>query len=162
MYQFTDGALRNVWLENGYVERDTRYGPAASFDDLDGLVEALAQALVNKPGKLSGAEFRYLRTHSQLTQKALGKLLGYSEQAIAKWEKGATLPKAIDLVLRLLCKRGSADLPSVAEWLEVIAHRTDLRVILSLGGNGWTFRFEPLDVLHPRAQPCVPECHAAS
>lgn len=142
MYQFTDGALRNVWLENGYVERDTRYGPAVSFDDLDGLVEALSQALVNKPGKLSGPEFRYLRTHSQLTQKALGKLLGYSEQAIAKWEKGATLPRAVDLVLRLLCKRDNKDLPgAVAEWLEVIAHRADLRVILSLGPDGWTFRF---------------------
>ncbi|NVE00470.1 hypothetical protein [Massilia sp. BJB1822] len=79
MYHFTDGGLRNVWLRNGYIEHQTPYGHGVSFLDLDGLTIAICQALYQKPGKLSGAEFRYIRTALQFSQKSLGKLFGYTE-----------------------------------------------------------------------------------
>jgi DNA-binding transcriptional regulator YiaG len=95
MYHYTDGGLRNVWLKNGYVEKDTPYGKAVSFHDLDGLTKAICMALSNKPGKLTGAEFRYIRSGLFLSQKSLGKLLGCTEQAIAKWEKTGKVPKPL-------------------------------------------------------------------
>src|SRR6266581_2908061 len=105
MYHYTDGGLRNVWLKNGYVEKDTPYGKAVSFHDLDGLTKAICMALSSKPGKVTGAEFRYIRSGLLLSQKSLGQLLGCTEQAVAKWEKTGKVPKTADYVVRMIYKQ---------------------------------------------------------
>src|SRR4051794_35073003 len=99
MYHFTDGGLKNVWLTNGYIVHDTAYGEAVSFQDLDGLTKAICQALIKKPSKLTGTEFRYIRSNMLMSQKSLGKLMGYTEQAIAKWEKHGKVPKSADALI---------------------------------------------------------------
>lgn len=102
MLKFDDAGLRNVWLANGYEIRDTPYGPAVSYHDLDGLTLAICRALVAKPGRLAGTEFRYLRLHLGLSQHSLGKLLGVTEQSVAGWEKKGRIPLLADKHLRLL------------------------------------------------------------
>ena len=72
MYHFTDGGLKNVWLGNGYEERQTKYGKAVSFHGLDGLIAAICNALSEKKSKLTGAEFRYLRSNMGLSQACSG------------------------------------------------------------------------------------------
>ena len=61
MLKYDDAGLRDVWLANGYELHDTAYGKAVSYHDVHGLTRALCAALVDKPGPLTGAEFRYLR-----------------------------------------------------------------------------------------------------
>ena len=102
MIKFDDGGLRNVWLENGYELKQTRYGKAIAFHDLEGLTHAVCEALTRKPGRLTAAEFRYLRLHLGLSQASLGKLLGVTEQTVALWEKRARIPLLADKHLRLL------------------------------------------------------------
>ena len=102
MYHYTDGGLRNIWLSNGYEVKRTPYGEAVSIQDLDGLVKAICSALIRKKTKLTGAEFRYIRQAMLMSQSSLGKALGRTDQAVALWEKKSNIPKAADLVLRVL------------------------------------------------------------
>jgi len=62
MYHYTDGGLRNVWLENGYEVKKTPYGEGIAFHDLDGLTMTICLALTDKVGVLTGTEFRYVRS----------------------------------------------------------------------------------------------------
>lgn len=145
MYHYTDGGLRNVWLANGYVEKDTPYGKAVSFHDLDGLVQEICLALSSKPGKLTGAEFRYLRSGLLLSQKSLGKLLGCTEQAIAKWEKTGKIPKTSDLVIRMLYKKShdaNQRIGAAVEMLNTIDRVSHFRIIVSESRHKWSFMVE--------------------
>ena len=56
---------------------------------------------MNKPGPLTGAEFRYLRLHLSLSLVSLGKMLDVSEQSVAHWEKRGRIPRLADKHLRL-------------------------------------------------------------
>jgi len=145
MYHFTDGGLRNVWLSNGYVEHVTPYGNGVSFHDLDGLVIAICRALCHRPGKLSGAEFRYIRTALLLSQKALGKLFGYTEQAVAKWEKFGKVPKIADAALRLVFIErhdGHKNATAMVDLLNATDRIANARIVISEVNSTWIAKVE--------------------
>ena len=145
MYHFTDGGLCNVWLENGYTEHTTPYGDGISFHDLDGLVIAICRALCKKPGKLTGAEFRYIRNALLLSQKMLGQLVGYTEQAVAKWEKSGKVPKTIDLTIRLLFNEthdGGKKVASLIATLNALDCATYTKIIVKEERSKWTSTIE--------------------
>ncbi|MFZ6681920.1 hypothetical protein [Undibacterium sp. Tian12W] len=145
MYHYTDGGLRNVWLTNGYIEHKTKYGNGVSFQDSDGLTQAICKALSHKPGKLTGAEFRYIRSSMLLSQKSLGKTLGYSEQAVAKWEKNGKIPKAVEFFIRSLYlakHNGNAKVCSMIDVLNLIDRIANTKIIVSEARNKWVSKFE--------------------
>ena len=61
MFHFTSCGLPNVWLENGYREKQTAYGKAVSIEHADSLHEVIAANVADKRGRLTGKEFRFLR-----------------------------------------------------------------------------------------------------
>lgn len=100
---YTACGLDNVWLANGFVVKETKYGNGVSIEDVDGLHRLLASNLVEKDGLLTGKEFRFLRVHLGLTQQGLGKLMGdVSENAVSLWERKDTVPAIHDHWLRML------------------------------------------------------------
>lgn len=102
MYHYTDAGLKNVWLTNGYQQQNTPYGRVVAVQDVEGLTLAICSALCQKPSKLTGAEFRYLRNGLMLSQPSLGQMLGVSGQAVALWEKTGRVPKMADTMMRLI------------------------------------------------------------
>lgn len=100
-FQYTACGLDNVWLANGYKVKTTRHGDAVAVNDVDGLHKLIAQTLIDKPGRLSGKEFRFLRTQLGLSQEALGVMLDFSENAVSLWERKDTVPAACDQWLRM-------------------------------------------------------------
>lgn len=100
-FHYTACGLDNVWLANGYQVKTTRHGTAVSVSDVDGLHQLLAKTLIEKPGRLTGKEFRFLRTQLGLSQEALGVLLDFSENAVSLWERKDTVPSACDKCLRM-------------------------------------------------------------
>lgn len=104
-YHYTESGLDNVWLEDGYtIEDHKKYGPLLSIMNPRGLHEAIGRWLVGQPRVLSGAEFRFLRTELDMTQRTLADVIGATEQAVAKWEKAREKPvanKAAERMLRL-------------------------------------------------------------
>lgn len=100
-FQYTTCGLDNVWLANGFKVKATRHGNAVAVNDVDGLHELIAQTLIDKPGRLTGKEFRFLRTQLGLTQEVLGTMLDFSENAVSLWERKDTVPAACDQWLRM-------------------------------------------------------------
>jgi hypothetical protein len=76
--------------------------------------------LVQKPGLLTGKEFRFLRVQLGLSQEALGQLLDFSENAVSLWERKDTVPLTCDHWLRMCVWAKLAGNTKVADALERI------------------------------------------
>ena len=100
-FQHTACGLDNVWLANGFKVKVTRHGNAVAVNDVDGLHKLIAETLIDKPGRLTGKEFRFLRTQLGLSQEALGAMLDFSENAVSLWERKDTVPATCDQWLRM-------------------------------------------------------------
>ena len=85
MHHYTDCGLDNVWLHNGFTEKKTAYGNAVSVVEADDLHEKLALSLTEKQGRLTGKEFRFLRTMLCLSQGSLAVMMGATEQSVSLW-----------------------------------------------------------------------------
>ena len=137
MYHYRESGLRNVWLVNGYREHKTDYGPALSIKDVDGPHEAIGRWLAAKSGRLTGAEFRFLRKELELSQRSLGA----DEQAIARWERGVTkVPRWADRFLRALWREhvdGNAHIRELVERLNAAEERDGGKLQLRLRGGEW-------------------------
>ncbi|MGO4259768.1 helix-turn-helix domain-containing protein [Lysobacter sp. TAB13] len=119
MYRYVGCGLPNVFLRNGYEMVKTPYGEGVTIHDLDGLHQALGSTIVGSPDPLSGAEFRFIRTELELSQKMLGQLLGCNEQAVARWEKGRSKVDApAERLLRLFYKQAKLGEKKLAVALE--------------------------------------------
>lgn len=148
MYHFTDGGLRNVWLQNGYELQNTVYGEAVSIQDIDGLVAAVCVAISRKKSKLTGAEFRYIRSAMLLSQASMGKALGRTEQAVAIWEKSGRIPKYADILLRVLYAQHSNGDEKVKDIVHAMndAEQT-IHLIMKETSKGWSSTESSEDLL---------------
>jgi len=117
---YTACGLDNVWLENGFMVKPSALGEVVSVQDADGLHHLLAMTLVQKPGLLTGKEFRFLRVQLGLSQEALGQLLDFSENAVSLWERKDTVPLTCDHWLRMCVLAKIAGNTKVADALERI------------------------------------------
>ena len=88
-YHYSESGLDYVWLVNGFERHDTPYGSGVSIHDVDGLHALIGMRIAEQSNTLSGAEVRFLRHELDLSQKALGSLLGVKDQTVARWEKEA-------------------------------------------------------------------------
>lgn len=118
MLRYRECGLRNVWLENGYTEKQTPYGKAVAIQDVEGLHRLLAKMIARKP-RLSGAEFRFLRKELNLSQAALARMFGCDAQTIALWEKNKVrLPRLADRMLRLIYREHAEGNVKIREIIE--------------------------------------------
>jgi putative transcriptional regulator len=120
MYHYEECGLPSVWLANGFERIETAYGPAVKVHHVDGLHKAIALALVHHKPKLSGAEFRFLRTELDLSQARLATYFGNDAQSIAIWEKKSSVPKWADRFLRAIYREiaeGNAHIQQIVDRL---------------------------------------------
>lgn len=102
-YHYTACGLDNVYLFNGYELWQTEDGEGVSIRDLDSLHHAIGLSLAEHKKLLSPKELRWFRKQLDLTQSELARLLGYSSQMVARWEKGeCEINGAAERILRML------------------------------------------------------------
>lgn len=89
-YHYIECGLPNVWLLNGYEKSQTPYGDGVAIHDVDGLHRCIAGVLCDKPDRLTGAEFRFLRRELDFSQTMIGELLGLTSRQIRHIETGTT------------------------------------------------------------------------
>lgn len=143
MYHYTECGLDNIWLKNGYEELPTETGSAYSVHNIDGLHETIALGLIRKQAPLTGKEFRFLRIELDLSQKALGDLLGKTDQQIANWEKGKNdIPVMADALIRQYCSEKMHKDSKLSELLDALKDLDrrlhELRFALEETAVGWT------------------------
>lgn len=139
LYHYRECGLPNVWLDDGVRRVKTRSGPGVAIRDVDGLHRAIGAALLSKP-RLTGPEVRFLRKDIGLSQRALGELLGVTEQAVAKWEKSGRTPKPAERLLRLIYAELAKENVTVCELIErinAIDEKAVERVVMKSFKDGW-------------------------
>ena len=150
MYHYTMCGLDNVWLENGYTEKKTAYGNAVSIDAAEDLHRVIALSLCGKPHRLTGKEFRFLRTTMNMSQSGIAKLLGVTEQSVSLWERTGKVPKAPDTLTRLafLAKHdGNATISSVIDRINTVERICHQRIVAKESAKGWTSKLKDENAL---------------
>lgn len=145
LYHYTMCGLDNVWLSNGYTEHKTAYGKGVAIHDAEGLHRLIAKNLLNKTGRLTGKEFKFLRTLLVMSQSGLGTLLGVTEQAVSLWERTGKVPKGPDNLLRIICMghlNQSAPVMKAVERINSVESLVHQRIVASTKGNAWSSKVE--------------------
>jgi putative transcriptional regulator len=126
IYQYTESGLDTVFLVSGFEFEDTAGGKTVTIHDVDGLHCAIGIELVCRRQRLTGKEFRFLRSELLLSQASLAKIFGVRELTIARWEKGQSeIPLSADAIVRQLFKESIGRAGSMKELLERIADLED-------------------------------------
>ncbi|MBS54988.1 MAG: transcriptional regulator [Oceanospirillaceae bacterium] len=143
MYHYTMCGLENVYLKNGYEQKETPSGKVVSIHDLDGLHKAIGKGLATKDSELTAKEFKFLRGELDLSQRTLGMLMEKSDQIIAKYEKGEqAIPRLVDKSIRDLYMESIGEGP-IANLLQKLAQldrkNRELTLELEETESGWLF-----------------------
>jgi len=146
MYHYKACGLESVFLINGYTETDSPSGKGIAIHDLDGLHKVIAKGIAKKDFSITPKEFKFLRIELDLSQKGLGKLLGKTDQMIAKWEKGnSEIPVLADKAIRDLYMDSIGE-DQVAGVLQRLAdldrHFHELVLKLEEKSEGWDVRLD--------------------
>lgn len=103
LYHYRECGLDNVWLEGGFEKTDSPYGPGVMIADMEGLHKCIAHCLIKKPGQLTGAEFRFLRTELDLSQFSTGEMCGRNERTVREWEtRDSTVDEPANQLIRFI------------------------------------------------------------
>ena len=142
MFRYSGCGLKNVWLQNGYVERKTPYGKAVAIQDVEGLHRAIALHIIRNKPRLSGAEFRFLRKELDLSQTGLGQMFGFEGQTVAIWEKKGNVPKLADRAIRAFYREtveGNVSFKDIVERLNDMdrVNYERSKVVMRETGKGW-------------------------
>lgn len=138
-YHYIDSGLRNIWLASGFEVVETNYGKGVAIHDVEGLHRAIGETLAKKAW-LTGAEVRFLRKEMDMSQRALGELLGNTDQAIAKWEKFGKVPKTADRMIRLIYLEhigGNVPIRQTIERINDTDRQESVRLTAEEGEAGW-------------------------
>lgn len=142
MYHYTESGLTNVWLENGFIVRETPYGKSTAIEDAHGLNKVLAMNLVQKPGRITGKELRFLRVFLGLSQESLGKrCLGVTEQSVSLWERTGKVPQQTDLVTRMLVLEqlnGNGRMTDLIDRINTVDRLIHQKIVATERKDKWT------------------------
>lgn len=133
--------LDNVWLENGYTEKKTAYGKAVSIDSVENLHQVIALSLCEKKSRLTGKEFRFIRTMMDMSQAGVAKVLGVTEQSVSLWERTGKVPKSADTLTRMLYLAkhdGNTKVTAVIDRINTVERICNQRIVATEGRRGWT------------------------
>ncbi|MBY4598929.1 helix-turn-helix domain-containing protein [bacterium BD-1] len=100
MYEYRFDGF-SVRLNSGYEVIEGKYGRMVSFSDLEGLRNAVVTALIEKDGRLTPPEAKFLRKFVEMTQVELAERLGIQPGTVSLWERGGGgVSLACDIFLR--------------------------------------------------------------
>jgi putative transcriptional regulator len=118
MHRMRGTGLPDVRLVNGFDIQGEGDDQSVAYEDLQGLFKVLARTVACRGANLTAPEFRFLRKRLSMSQSEVGRYVGATDQAVAKWEKGTTpVPVAAARLLRLawLNKHSRRDLNKAVE-----------------------------------------------
>jgi putative zinc finger/helix-turn-helix YgiT family protein len=85
--------------------------------NMNGLMHAVALAVITQERAMSGEEIRFLRKYLGLSTAQFMKLLHINQSTLSRWENGETVGPQSDRLIRLLVSNKSAELRKHAEQL---------------------------------------------
>jgi putative transcriptional regulator len=100
LYHYVECGLTNIYLQNGFkLDREKNL----FIEDINNLHKIIGLSIVKKRMKLNGREIRFIRHMMDLSQRALGQLIGVGHQNILRWESGKfKITQSAERVLRII------------------------------------------------------------
>lgn len=141
MYHYKMCGLDNVWLENGYTAKETRYGKGVSVANADQLHALLATVVAKKEGRLTGKELKFLRNFLCLSQRRVGEMLGCSEQSVSLWERNDNVPVAEEALIRscvLEKVNGNAKVSEMIDRMNTVDRLVHRQILARSTREHWT------------------------
>ncbi|MGM0574104.1 MAG: type II TA system antitoxin MqsA family protein [Myxococcota bacterium] len=108
--------------------------------DMRELQKVVTNALVRKRGRLTAAEFRWLRKRLRLKGAELARLMGVTPPTVSRWETGATPISSFgDRLLRtIVAQQGAALLFDLQDLADIVDDETEpLSLTLEHTPIGW-------------------------
>lgn len=143
-FHYRRSGLDNIYLINGFEKEVIDGEEYVTVLDVDGLHEAIGIHLVTTRKTLAPTEIRFLRRTLDLTQAEMGRLIGQSDQQIARWEKGENnISGPADRLLRLMFLYTLAECEEEQEPIEFLSKLDDLdsypeeKVAFCNNGEDW-------------------------
>jgi putative transcriptional regulator len=141
LYHYTGCGLRNVWLRNGFVVRETDYGKGVAIHDVEGLHKVIGLHLIDRKPVLSGSEVRFLRKELDLPQSRLAQILGVSENSVRGWENNRTaISRPAERMLRVLYREhvaGDGNVRAIVDRLADLDRNQGRKLELEDTESGW-------------------------
>jgi transcriptional regulator with XRE-family HTH domain len=138
-YHYVGAGLPNVYLIGVEYRVEKENGlQSADIPCLPALLDALAQALLEKRSPLTADELRFLRKRLRISSKDFAQFVGKTAETYSRLENGAPLTPAVDRLFRLVYA-ALAKLPT--ETADVVARTTwtaknrDERIVASQDEN---------------------------
>lgn len=142
-YRYYESGLPNVVLLGVTVDRCKECGAEyVSIPDIEGLHRVLAMAVINKDGRLTPAEIRFLRKSLGWSGADFARKFHVSQPAVSKWESessGHGMSKANELRLRDMVALGQK-IEEYEKHMEEIALKESIEAIrftLKHERSGW-------------------------
>ena len=139
---YTLCGLDSVYLLDGFEYEETKRGRRLHIHDQEGLHQTIGRCLVRQARGLTGRELKFLREELGLSQTSLARLIGESDQSVArreKREKPYKRPPAQERMIRFLYEERTQN-EKLHDFLKSIANSDDFGDTAQL-----TFEFEKDD-----------------
>lgn len=142
MYHYTECGLDYIYLKDGFHYHETPYGKGVSFDDPDGLHDAIARTVLAMPRQLKGQEVRFLRSMLGVSQTSLATAIGTTRPSVARWEGDADkdIPGTADRALRMFYAfqvLGHKETNKLVNRLRELDEAEDTRAVFTDTEDGW-------------------------
>ena len=107
-HRFVESGLKNVVVKGAIVHTCSGCGErSVGFRNLTGLHRSLALKLIEKPGRLAGAEIRFLRKSLGWSGADFARKVHSDPATVSKWETGRQkMGDRTELLLRALVALG--------------------------------------------------------
>lgn len=139
-YHYVESGLTNIYLRGMTVWSCPECGAEEiEIPDPAGLQDALARVLVSKESRLTGKEFRYLRTHLGHSGADIAARFAVSRETVSRWETGALkVPGPADIALRYMVLMGKANYDyKVTDLNEILESRRRIKYLEAKFQNEW-------------------------
>ena len=139
-YHYVESGLTNIYLR-GMTAWSC---PECDADEIEipdpaGLQDAIARALVSKESRMTGKEFRFLRTYLGHSGADIATRFTVSRETVSRWETGAIkIPGPADVALRYMVLMGKANHSyKVVDLNEIFESRRRLKIIEAKFQKHW-------------------------
>jgi len=139
-YHYIESGLPNIYLKGVKVWSCPKCGSEeVEIPDPAGLQDAIARALVSKENRLSGKEFRFLRTYLGHSGADIASRFDVSRETVSRWETGALkVPAPADIALRYMVLTGKANHDyKVTDLKEIIESRRRIKFLEAKFHKEW-------------------------
>jgi YgiT-type zinc finger domain-containing protein len=139
-YHYIESGLINIYLKGMVIWSCPQCDcEEVEIPDPSGLQNIIARTLISKENRLTGKEFRYLRTYLGHSGADIASRFSVSRETVSRWETGVLkVPGPADIALRYMALMGKANFNyKVVDLNEILESRRRIKYLEARFQKEW-------------------------